>query len=900
MPSVHPAYVNIGDDCNDSKSDVFPGATETCNGTDNNCSGNETDATDATDGYVDLDHDTFGVGSAIHDCAANHTAAGHATKLLDCNDANALVSPDKIETCNGTDNNCSGDESDANDLTPWYADVDKDGFGDPTVTLACVAPAGMIATGLDCDDARPWVNPNGVEICDVGGDEDCDGTSATGCGVGDVCTDDLDCTTGSCGASGVCEPWTLWTDGAADESFGAVTVAADGRRIMAFRTNSPALSVGGVPVAGVNAGYDWAIVRADATGVVASTSRLTSSGTDYPTAVVAEAVTGRYAVVGSVEINASAAKLDTNVLFFASGGADGHPAVIVFDGADQVDWSRQFYDTGDGVATSAAFATDGDLFVGGIVNRTNPGLNTTSDLFISRVEEDPSTPGQGRSVWYRKYVVPGADFFGGVASAPGGDLVVSGSFGSLASSNATLDLGNGCVLTAADTAGDGFLARLDGTDGKCRWAVALHQNGEFQGFDEVVVDPMGRVCGVGTSKRTGPLGAGHPNTQLGNLNPATMGNALDGKDVVVGCVNDKGSPMWWRALGGSEDDVGWAAEIDAAGDLMIVGSMGANGTYPADFGTGAVEADSAADVFAARYATKDGAVVDVGVWPGIESASLLTDIGIDRFTGDVLLAGHSKGPMDFGDTVAGDGKPGNFGVFVASLGNGAFESTYPPVNCGELHDRYTGLGTGVYPVDPDGPYGADAFYARCDMTTAGGGWTRIATMMGNGGICNMTQPLSSWTYTNLESAGPAVHGWLSAAMVAPMFVKEEVRIVPNVGPAWIFKAPTTSAAWTWPNIANGTVNGGNPVATGVIGSKDGITFDPVTASDPAFLLGGMVGSEYTAHLGGGRAGHANGLFDQTTQCPQPPWVGMGTNAIFPDIGPSWWYNSQIGGAVWVR
>jgi len=61
--------------------------------------------------------------------------------------------------------------------TPWYADQDGDGFGDPDDALeACDAPEDRVADATDCDDANPDIHPGGTEICDEAGvDEDCDG-----------------------------------------------------------------------------------------------------------------------------------------------------------------------------------------------------------------------------------------------------------------------------------------------------------------------------------------------------------------------------------------------------------------------------------------------------------------------------------------------------------------------------------------------------------------------------------------------------------------------------------------------------------------------------------------------------------------------------------------------------
>lgn len=58
----------------------------------------------------------------------------------------------------------------------WYPDADGDGFGDASApTSACVAPAGDLADGSDCDDTSPDIYPGATDVCADGIDSNCDG-----------------------------------------------------------------------------------------------------------------------------------------------------------------------------------------------------------------------------------------------------------------------------------------------------------------------------------------------------------------------------------------------------------------------------------------------------------------------------------------------------------------------------------------------------------------------------------------------------------------------------------------------------------------------------------------------------------------------------------------------------
>lgn len=72
------------------------------------------------------------------------------------------------------------------DPAVWYADGDGDGHGDFDATAeACEQPEGYVAFPSDCDDGDAMVNPDELEACGDGVDNNCDGaTDDTGEGAG--------------------------------------------------------------------------------------------------------------------------------------------------------------------------------------------------------------------------------------------------------------------------------------------------------------------------------------------------------------------------------------------------------------------------------------------------------------------------------------------------------------------------------------------------------------------------------------------------------------------------------------------------------------------------------------------------------------------------------------------
>ncbi|MEZ4317065.1 MAG: DUF2341 domain-containing protein [Myxococcota bacterium] len=228
-------YVADFSDCNDVTSEAHPGATEVCDGLDNDCNGTvDVGATDPQTWYRDFDGDGYGSNTVTQITCT--PAPGYIATSGDCNDAVATVNPGAMEMCNGVDDNCVGgvDEGltvarfpdndgdgfgatvvavpvcpsqpgyvdvsgDCNDMDAsiglqqaYYRDQDGDQAGDAnTSTLSCNAPMGFVLDDQDCNDLEPLSFPGNTELCD-GVDNDCDGTVDQGVSIAPLWYPDSD------------------------------------------------------------------------------------------------------------------------------------------------------------------------------------------------------------------------------------------------------------------------------------------------------------------------------------------------------------------------------------------------------------------------------------------------------------------------------------------------------------------------------------------------------------------------------------------------------------------------------------------------------------------------------------------------------------------------------------
>jgi hypothetical protein len=172
-------------DCDDADATAHPGATEVCDGVDNNCVGGVDEGLAFVTYHSDSDGDGYG-DATMSFATCDGPPMGYVGDDTDCDDADATANPGATEICDGIDNDCQNGADDGLNFGTYYADSDGDGYGDPTIpdSSCSGAPMGYVVDMTDCDDGDGSTFPGASELCD-GMDNDCDGTFDEGCAMGD-------------------------------------------------------------------------------------------------------------------------------------------------------------------------------------------------------------------------------------------------------------------------------------------------------------------------------------------------------------------------------------------------------------------------------------------------------------------------------------------------------------------------------------------------------------------------------------------------------------------------------------------------------------------------------------------------------------------------------------------
>ncbi len=344
------------------------------------------------------------------------------------------------------------------------------------------------------------------------------------------------------------------------------------------------------------------------------------------------------------------------------------------------------------------------------------------------VQEDcASLPDCGASLWTNGYGGIAQQQAHDVATDADGNVYVAGSF------SQTVDFGGGDLVSAGGT--DVFLAKLDPA-GNHLWSKRFGSAGIYQEAFGVAVDAAGNPVIVGyfdgtidfggsllTSAglldafvaRFDPSGAhlfsaayGDASVQVavdvdtdaqGNLVVLTNGYgtlnfggaplvSAGEYDSFVAKLSPTGAHLWSKRFGNAQDDDATGLAVDAAGDVLVCGTMSGS----IDFGGGAIASGGAFDAYLVKLSS-----AGAHVWSkrfGDAANQGATEVAVDA-AGNVLVTGGFEGSIDFG--LGALGAVGVADIFVAKLS---------PAGVGMWSHRYGGVGTDLeapgLAVGPDG------------------------------------------------------------------------------------------------------------------------------------------------------------------------------------------------------
>lgn len=524
-----------------------------------------------------------------------------------------------------------------------FSPLDDDCACEPGTMSACYnGPVGTVGFG-PCKSGSHVCNADGKTFGDCSGevtpmpedcttpeDEDCNGKVFDDTAAGCVCEPG---TTSACdtGALGVCQQGTHTcnADGKGFDSCVQVNQLGfdDCSTPEDEDCDGTAPACTGAPALGSELGNNGA------TDEVAFAVAVDTSGNSVVGGVWGGVASGYNVTAGSAfvrKVNAQGAEI---FLKTYSPGASPNFAAVRGIGTDA---AGNIYIGGEYRGTM-------DLGGGGSCNLGASNVGST-DLFIAKLNAG------GACQWGKKVGDGGYQAVTALAVDLAGNVFVTGGY------SGSINFGAGsCNLLGASGTGDMFAAKFD-SNGNCKWGKKAGDNTNSGGFINqigwgIAVTPQGDAVVTGTFDGAIDFGGGALNAQ--------------GIDAFVVKLNgNDASLLWAKRYGDGQDQYGFGVAVDPGGNIAVTGTFYGQ----IDFGNGPLSnADvnnNNADIFLARLDANGGAL-----WSkrfGDTNNQTPFGVAVDG-AGNVVLAGHFKGTLNFGGANLVNTNDASNDVFVAKF-----------------------------------------------------------------------------------------------------------------------------------------------------------------------------------------------------------------------------------------
>jgi hypothetical protein len=281
-------------------------------------------------------------------------------------------------------------------------------------------------------------------------------------------------------------------------------------------------------------------------------------------------------------------------------------------------WSMSFGDASQQAASAVSTDDAGNVYMigryGGVVNFGGGNLTSAGswDMFVVKFNS------AGVHQWSRSFGGVYDEFCNALAVDGTGNVHITGEF------PVTIDFGGG-VLTSAG-GNDVFLAKLN-SPGSHLWSKRFGDS-SYQYAHGVAVDGSGDVCVTGEF--------------LGSINFGGSDLASAGiHDIYLARLDGSGAHLWSKRFGDPANQLGQSVSFDGYGNAYFAGHI----TGSADFGGGLLTSAGSYDAVVAKFDAAGTHQWSRRVGDG--SYQYVTAMSVSPL-GDVFLAGHFAGTMDFG------------------------------------------------------------------------------------------------------------------------------------------------------------------------------------------------------------------------------------------------------------
>ncbi len=317
-------------------------------------------------------------------------------------------------------------------------------------------------------------------------------------------------------------------------------------------------------------------------------------------------------------------------------------------------WAKQLglYDNIDGL--SIAVDVSGNVYTTGIFTGTadfNPGTGTfnltsvgSNDVFVLKLNS------LGNFVWAKQFGGSGNDIVSSIALDNSANIYVTGSF----SDTADFDPGTATFNLISTGNSSVFISKLNNS-GSFVWAKQFGGSGYALGLS-IAVHTSGNIYTTGDFYGTIDF---NPGTGTSNLTSI-------GRDIFISKLNNSGSFVWAKQMGGTGNEFGNSIAVDAAENVFTSGTFEGTSDFNPSAGTFNLTSAGNSDIFISKLNALGNFVwaKQFGDYNGDEVSSIAVDV-----SSNVYITGTFSMTVDYnpGVDTFNLSAIGSFDIYILKL-----------------------------------------------------------------------------------------------------------------------------------------------------------------------------------------------------------------------------------------